>query len=105
MSERRSVGESECRSAKREARGPERRRVRGSEGPPAGSLGHPLLILEGAPQKRKVPCSLMFLAHFEVPCLSGMIFATFNLRWELLLFRATFLTQNATLPGGRWKNL
>ena len=29
------------RSAKRGARGPERRRVRGSEGPPAGSLGCP----------------------------------------------------------------
>ena len=66
---------------------------RTSQAPP------PLLVLGGAPQKRKVPCSLMFLAHFEVPCLSGMIFATFNLRWELLLFGATFLTQNVTLPG------
>ena len=78
------------------ARAPEGQRVGGS---PSGIARAPPLILEGAPQKRKVPCSLMFLGHFEVPCLSGMIFANFNLRWELLLFGATFLTQNVTLPG------
>ena len=89
------------RSAKREARGPERRRVGGSPSDPERGVGG----CEGRPpQKRKVLRSLMFFDHFEAPCGFGISFSAFNSRWELLLFRALFLTPNAALPGLRWKN-
>ena len=68
----------------------------GSEGLPAIRSRGAGAVRAGRPEKRKVMRSLMFSYHFEGPCGFGMIFPAFNSRWELLLFRATFLTQNAT---------
>ena len=53
----------------------------------------------GPPQKRKVLCRPMYFGHFSGPCLPCIIFATFNLRQELLLFRGTFLTPFSALRG------
>ena len=88
------------RSAKREARGPERWRAGGSPSDPEGG-GYDVR----PPQKRKTLCSPTYFDHFEDPCEFGKSFSTFNMEWELLLFRAIFLTPKPVLPGLRWEIL
>ena len=68
------------RRPERQTRGPGSRAPEGQRA--GGGGGYEV----GPPQKRKVVCSPTFSAHFEARCLSGTVFATFNLRWELLLF-------------------
>ena len=57
----------------------------------------------GRPKKRKTLCSPTYFDHFEAPCEFGKSFSTFNMEWELLLFRAIFLTPKPALPGLRWE--
>ena len=76
----------------------------GSEGPPAIRSGWGGCCEGRPPQKRKVLRSLMLFDHFEAPCGFGISFSAFNSRWELLLFRAIFLTPNAALRALRWEN-